>query len=294
MIRDSSFSRKLFLVCNYALLSLVGLVCLLPLLHILAISFSSSWAATANIITFWPVDATMLAYQYVAGKHEFLSSLLVSVERTLIGTSVNMLLTVLIAYPLSKEQKTFKMRGIFAWYFIITILFSSGLIPWYLTIKNYGLINSIWALILPTAVPVFNVIMLMNFFRQLPKEIEESAFIDGASHWVILFRMFVPLSLPALATLVLFSMVFHWNSWFDGLILINDPNKVPLQSYLQTVVVSSSKLIISKATMKLLSKINDRTTKSAQIFLAALPILCVYPFLQKYFMKGIVMGSVKG
>jgi putative aldouronate transport system permease protein len=294
MVKDSNAGRRIFIIFNYTLLSVIALACVLPLLHILAISFSSSWAATANIVTFWPIGFTSLAYQYVAGKQEFISSLLVSIERTCLGTAVNMALTILIAYPLSKEQQSFKTRGIYTWFFIITILFNGGLIPWYMTIKGYGLINNIWALILPSAVPVFNVIMLMNFFRQIPKEIEESAFIDGASHWTIMLRMYLPLSTPALATLVLFAMVFHWNSWFDGLILINQPDKMPLQSYLQTVVIARDTKMVSLATLKMLAKINDRTAKSAQIFLGALPILCVYPFLQKYFMKGMILGSVKG
>ncbi len=294
MVKDSGVGSRIFVIINYTLLSVTALVCLLPLVHILAISFSSSWAASANVVTFWPVDITTMAYRYVAAKREFLSSLLVSVERTALGTAVNMALTVLVAYALSKEKTSFKMRDVYSWFFVITILFSGGLIPWYMTIKSYGLINSIWALILPSAVPVFNVIMLMNFFRQLPREIEESAFMDGASHWTIMLRMYLPLSTPALATLVLFALVFHWNSWFDGLILINQPERMPLQSYLQTVVIARDTRMVSVASLKMLAKINDRTAKSAQIFLGALPILCVYPFLQKYFMKGMVLGSIKG
>ncbi len=179
---------------------------------------------------------------------------------------------------------------------MFTILFNGGLIPWYMTIKATGILDTIWALILPGAVQVFNCILLLNFFRGLPKGLEEAAFVDGANHVKILFRIFVPLSTPALATVALFTIVMHWNSWFDGMILMNSPDKYPLQSYLQTVVVklnTSSFASIDPVQAKLLNQISDRTVKAAQIFMATLPILLVYPFLQKYFMSGIVLGSVK-
>ena len=163
-----------------------------------------------------------------------------------------------------------------------------------MVMKNYGLIDSIWVLILPTAVPVFSIILLMNFFRELPKEIEEAAFLDGASQWYTLWRIYVPLSKPALATLVLFSAVNHWNAWFDGMLFMNSPNNYPLQTYLQTVIISRDLSIVNSNTLSELAKISDRTTKAAQVFIGAIPILLVYPFLQRYFTKGLVLGSVKG
>jgi putative aldouronate transport system permease protein len=174
------------------------------------------------------------------------------------------------------------------------MLFNGGLIPWYMTIKTLGLIDTFWALVLPGAIPVFSVILLLNFFRGIPKEIEEAALIDGCTHWRILWRIFLPLSAPAIATITLFALVGHWNSWFDGLILMNKTEHYPLQSYLQTLVISFDLKIMNVKEAELLSQINNRTLKASQIFLAALPIMLTYPFLQKYFMKGIVMGSVKG
>ena len=229
-------------------------------------------------------------------KSEFLDSLVVSLKRVVLGGSINMFLTILSAYPLSKEKRELRARNFYSWFFIITILFNGGLIPFYMTVKELGIIDSIWALVLPGAVPVFNVLLLMNFFRQLPREIEESVFLDGASHWINLWKIKVPLSMPAIATLVLFTTVGHWNAWFDGLILMNHPENYPLQSYLQTIVTTIEQRLnnMSSEDVKILSVINDRTTKSAQIFLAALPILSIYPFLQRYFMAGIVLGSVKG
>ena len=289
-----SVGRKAFLVFTYASLITFALLCLLPMIHVLAISFSKSTAAAAGYVTLWPVDFTFKAYEYVASKIEFIRSLIVSFKRVSIGVPLNMLLTILIAYPLSKDKKVLSFRKAYTIFFMITILFGGGLIPWYMVIKATGLMDSIFALILPNAVPVFNVIILLNFFRALPKEIEEAAFIDGAGHWYTLWKIYVPLSVPALATLILFCCVNHWNSWFDGIILMNRTEHYPLQSYLQTVVVQQGLLKITMQDVQSFADVSDRTNKAAQIFIGALPILLVYPFLQRYFMTGIVLGSVKG
>ncbi|GBG07441.1 ABC transporter permease [Paenibacillus agaridevorans] len=289
-----SFGRKFFLTFDYILLSILAFLCLLPLVNVLAISFSSSTAATANIVKFWPVDFNLKSYTYALSKPEFSDAYWVTIKRVLIGTPINVILTMLVAYPLSKDDRLFRWRKYYSWVFIFTMLFNGGLIPWYMTIKTLGLIDTFWALVLPGAVPVFSVILLLNFFRGIPKEIEEAALIDGCTHWRILWRIFLPLSAPAIATITLFALVGHWNSWFDGLILMNKTEHYPLQSYLQTLVISFDLKIMNVKEAELLSQINNRTLKASQIFLAALPIMLTYPFLQKYFMKGIVMGSVKG
>ncbi len=293
-MKSKSLGRKVFLVVNYTVLIFLALICLLPLVYVLAVSLSSSSAAMANKVTLVPVDFTWKSYQYVVRKPAFYLSFGVSIKRVLLGVPVNMLLTILTAYPLSKGRDAFRARNFFSWYFVITMLFTGGLIPWFLTIYNTGLIDTIWALVIPGALPVFNMIILMNFFRSLPKELEEAALIDGAGQWTILMRIFIPLSTPALATLVLFSLVTHWNSWFDGLILMNDPNNYPLQSYLQTVVVNRDIAMLSMKDAESLSEISDRTVKCAQIFIAMVPILAFYPLLQKYFTTGMVLGGVKG
>ncbi len=297
MLNQITIGERVFTVLNYLLLTVSAILCIFPIIHVLALSFSSSSAATAGLVKLLPIEFNLKSYEYALGKSEFIASFVVSIKRVVLGASLNMLLTILAAYPLSKERHEFPMRNFYAWFFFITIIFSGGLIPWYMVIKETGLLNSIWALVLPGAIPVFNVIILLNFFRQLPKEIGESAYVDGASYWTVLFRIYLPLSTPALATLVLFVTVGHWNSWFDGLILMNSPTNYPLQSYLQTVVVTRDTTVLahaSQAELEILKTISDRTTKAAQIFIAAFPILCVYPFLQKYFVKGIVLGSVKG
>lgn len=278
----------------YLVLACMAVACIFPVVHVLALSFSSSTAAASGRVTLLPVEFTLKSYRFVVDNDAFSRSFGISVQRVLLGFPLNMLLTLLVAYPLSRERAQFRARGAFAWFFLITILFGGGLIPWYMVIRMTGLIDSIWALVIPSAVPVFNVILLMNFFKSLPGELEEAAFMDGASHWTILCRIFVPLSAPALATISLFVIVGHWNSWFDGLILMNSPDKYPLQSYLQTIIINRDPKMLTERDLDLLKVINERTTKAAQIFVAMLPVMCVYPFLQKYFTTGIVVGAVKG
>jgi putative aldouronate transport system permease protein len=297
VINKKTTGERVFEVFNYSFLFLTTLLCIFPILHVLALSFSSSSSATAGKVTIFPVDFNIMSYKYALQKPEFLLSFWVSIKRVMLGAGLQMTLTVLAAYPLSKEKEVFRPRSSYSWFFFITMLFSGGLIPLYMVAVSTGIIDNIWGLVLPGAVPVFNVIVLMNFFRQLPKDISEAAYIDGANHWTVLWRIFVPLSTPSLATLLLFCFVGHWNAWFDGLILMNNPDKYPLQTYLQTVVITTSSEVLVHATkeeLEMLNTISDRTTKASQIFIAAFPILCAYPFLQKHFVKGIVLGSVKG
>lgn len=293
MVGRPSLSRKIFVACNYTLMAVLALLCILPLLHVLAMSLSSNAAVSAGAVKLWPVDFTLKSYEFIITKVEFTRSLWVTFKRVFLGVPFNMLVTILVAYPLSKEVHAFRFRTWYAWAFVFTMLFSGGLIPLYMTIKAYGLLDSIWALVLHHGVPIFNVVILLNFFRGLPKELEEAAFMDGAGHWTILWRIFVPLSTPALATLTLFATVYQWNAWFDGILFMNSPQNYPLQTYLYTIVVGVDSIVANSTNLELLEAISDRTAKAAQIFLGALPILLVYPFLQRYFMKGMVLGSVK-
>ncbi|KIL40736.1 ABC transporter permease [Gordoniibacillus kamchatkensis] len=288
-----SFGRRIFLTVNYTVLVLLACSCLLPFINVLATSLSSSPAVNAGEVSLWPVDFSLASYRYIVSNPAFVGSFGITLERVALGTAVNMLLTIMLAYPLSKDNRSFRLRTVYVWVFVFTILFHGGLIPWYMTIKMTHLLDTIWALILPGAVPVFNVILLLNFFRSLPKELEESSFIDGAGHWTTMWKIYVPISMPAIATILLFTMVGHWNSWFDGLILMNSPKHYPLSSYLQTVIIQMDYSQLKQEDIDLLAVISNRTTKAAQIIVGALPILIVYPFLQRYFVKGIVLGSVK-
>jgi putative aldouronate transport system permease protein len=296
MVQDKSLGRRLFQVVNYAVLLLVSLLCILPFVNLLAVSFSGSAAVAAGNVAFWPVDFTTTAYEFALKGGAFFTSLWVSVQRVVLGTLVNLVLMVLTAYPLAKTKDKVMGRNIYMTFFIVTMLFNGGLIPTYLVVVKTGLINSIWSLVLPGALPVFSMIILMNFIRGLPEEIEESATIDGASPMQILLLVLMPLLKPALATVGLFSIVGHWNSWFDGIIYMSDTAKYPLQSYLQTLLLNFEQIMQRSGTdyTTLLSMMSARTGRAAQMFLGAIPILLIYPFLQKYFTKGLVLGSVKG
>lgn len=293
MVEYPSWSRRLFVVFNYAFMIGLGLLCVLPLVHVLAISFSSSAVVAAGAVKLWPVDFTLKAYQYVLSKPEFLESLGVTLKRVLIGVPLNVCLSVMLAYPLSKSVAVFRFRTFYAWALVFTMLFSGGLIPTYMTVQRTGLIDSLWSLVIPGAVPVFSVILLLNFFRGLPKELEEAGLIDGAGHWTIMWKIYMPLSLPAIATITLFATVHHWNSWFDGILYMNSPTGYPLQSYLRTIVIDIDLDLLQTMDQELIQEVSNRTNKAAQIFLGALPVLLAYPLLQRFFMKGIVMGSVK-
>jgi putative aldouronate transport system permease protein len=293
MIAESK-SRKVFLILNSVFLCGIAFICLLPLINILAISFSSSSMAASGAVKLWPIGFNVTSYSYVFQRDAFWKALLRSFERVALGVSLNMFLIIIIGYPLSKEAHSFRMRTVYVWFFFITMLFSGGLIPGYLLIQNLKMMNSIWALVLPGAVPVYSVILMLNFFRGIPREMEEAALMDGANHWKTLWRIYVPMSMPAIATLTLFAIVNHWNSWFDGLIFSNFPDKYPLQSYLQTIVIQPDISLLGGDDWMRLRDVSDRTIRCAQIFMGILPVLCVYPFLQKYFVKGIVVGSVKG
>ncbi|OAS17864.1 carbohydrate ABC transporter permease [Paenibacillus oryzisoli] len=293
MLESTSWPRKVFVISNYTVLLGLSILCIMPLIHLLSMSLSSNNAVAAGEVRFWPIDFTWKSYDFILSKPAFLTSLFVTLKRVALGVTLNMVLTILVAYPLSKEGNALKGRTIYVWLFVFTMLFSGGIIPLYMTIRSLGLLDSIWALVLHNAVPVFNVVILLNFFRSLPKELEEAALMDGAGHWRILWRIFVPLSTPSLATLTLFAIVSHWNSWFDGILFMNSPTHYPLQSYLYTVVVGLDSLVKSNIDLEVIALVSDRTARAAQIFLGALPILIVYPFLQRYFTKGIVLGSVK-
>ncbi len=282
------------MVFNVIFFFLLAMVWFLPMVNVLAVSFSSASAAQAGYVSFWPVHFNVASYRYALGRPQFLTSIWVSLKRIVLGGLVNMLLTILAAYPLSKENTKLRMRTVYSWFFVTTMLISGGLIPTFMVIDKLGLLDTIWALVLPGALPVFNLIILLNFFRHIPIELEEAAAMDGASHWTILWRIYVPCSTPAIATLTLFVLVGHWNSWFDGLIYMNHTYNYPLQSYLQTVIVQRNAADMQNIDYRDLALMSDRTIKASQVFMGAVPILLVYPFLQRYFVTGITLGSVKG
>lgn len=290
----TSLSRKIFNVFNLIVLTLLMVSCFLPFVYVVAVSFSDKVYVQAGQVNFLPKGFNTLSYQYLINKIAFWRAFGVSILRTVLGTLVNLLLIVLTAYPLSKSDTKLTGRSFYTWFFFITMLISGGMIPNFVLIGQLGLRDNILALILPGALPVFNLVLMINFFRQVPIEMEEAAMIDGASHVKILAEIYVPLSKAAMATISLFCMVNHWNAWFDGMIYMKSPEKLPLQTYLRNIIIKMDMSQMTGDDYGLLQMLSNDSIKCTQIVVAVIPILCVYPFLQKYFVKGIVLGGVKG
>jgi ABC-type glycerol-3-phosphate transport system permease component len=272
----------------------VAILCILPIVHTVALSLSNQASASAGHVFLIPENMNLESYRHLMGDEQFFRSFLISVLRVLLGSSLSMILTIMMAYPLSKTSAQFRWRTPYMWLLVFVMLFNGGLIPWYMTVRGLGITDTIWALVLPSAVQVFNVILLMNFFRSIPKELEEAAYLDGAGPIYTLWAVVLPISMPALATIGLFTVVFHWNSFFDGLILMNDPRNYPLQTYIQQfVVIMDPSRITSVEELEALTKVSSKTLNAAKLVVAIIPILIIYPFLQRYFVKGITLGSVK-
>jgi len=289
---------SVFYIFNIIFLSFLALLCILPLVNILAVSLSSSHYVAAGRVNFFPVGFTQASYQIALRDPRFWNSFRISMHRTILGSAVNLLLTILVAYPMSKDTKYFPSRNRYMMYIFITMMFSGGLVPTFLIVHYTGLIDNVWSLILPGAVNAWFIVLMLNFFRQLPKEIEEAAIIDGAGHLRILFRIILPVSKASIATIALFAMVGHWNSWFDGMIYMRTLATRPLATYLQSLLTADVARELGRhmpeEAQRYMALLNTRTLRAAIVFLNALPIIMVYPFLQKYFAKGLVLGSVKG
>lgn len=284
---------KAFQALNYVLLTAVSLTCLLPMLHVLALSFSDTAAAASNSVQLWPKGFNTMAYQTMFSNPVFFNSFFVSVYRTVVGTAINLVLTIMAAYPLSKENKELRGRKWISLFFIIPMMVNGGLIPGYLLINDLHLMDTLWALILPGCVPIANVVLMMNFFRGINKSLFESAEIDGANDFTILVRIALPLATASIATITLFQIVGHWNEWFSATIFVNDRNKWPLQTLLRQMLTTIDYSTFSAESLSQLRQLSDRSFRGAMIIFATIPILCIYPFMQKYFVTGITIGSVK-
>ena len=292
-IKEST-GRKVFRIVNAVVLTALALICLLPFVNVIAISFSNSFYVDSNQVYFWPKGWTTSAYTYILTRASFWTSFRTSILRVLLGGGLNLFFIILTAYPLSKSNDKLHFRNVYTWYFFITMLVSGGMIPNYLLIAKLGLRDTLWSLVLPGALPVFNLVLMLNFFRQVPTALEEAALIDGAGHLRTLVQIYLPVSLPAIATITLFCIVSHWNAWFDGMIYITTPSRVPMQTYLRSIMIDMNVADMSADDYELYAMLANRTVKCSQIIVATIPILCVYPFLQRYFVSGIVLGSVKG
>ncbi|WP_026560878.1 carbohydrate ABC transporter permease [Bacillus sp. J37] len=294
MVEDKTVLSRCFNGFNVFLLIVITLLCIYPVWYTFVISLSDKAAVSAGQVFFWPKDLTLGAYSLIIEDAKFLNSFLVSIQRVVLGTIATFVVVVLMAYPLSKTSREFGPRNIIMWLLIFAMLFNGGLVPWYMTMQTLGMTNNIWGLVLGGGLPVFNVILVMNFFRNLPKELEESAIMDGAGPWRILFDIYLPLSKPVLATILVFTIVMHWNEFFQALVLMTNNDLYPLQTYIRSVTVEIDPSKIDAESAQRVASSSNQTLNAAKIFISMLPLLVIYPFFQRYFVKGITLGSVKG
>jgi len=284
-----SRGEKTFEVFNIFLLILLGFATLFPLIHIASKSLSDDAYVLARDIVLLPKDIQFEAYKYILGNDRFAGSFQNTIILTFVGTFINIMMTVITAYPLSRKR--FHGQSAIMVLYVFTMFFSGGIIPSYLLVRNLKLLDSIWSLILPGSISVYNMILIKNFFMSVPDSLEESAKMDGCRHIRILFSIFLPLSLPAIATITLFYAVGHWNSYFGALMYMSTRNKYPLQLFLREMLIEESVDVVDVSN---LMDVAPESVKAATIIVATVPILIIYPFLQKYFVKGVMIGAIKG
>lgn len=292
LMNDKTLSNKLFDGVNYVLLTLISLITIIPFVYIVAVSFASPEEVVKGGLLLVPTDFTLSAYKYIFSTDTMIRSIGVSIYVTVLGTLINLLLTSFTAYPLARA--TLRGRKTIMLMILVTMLFSGGMIPTYFVVKSLGLINTYWSLMIPTAISAFNLIVLKNFFQQIPDGLEDAARIDGCNDIGTLFRIVLPLSMPAMATFGLFYAVGHWNTFFHAVIYINDSEKWPVQVVLRQIVLMSQDKIGDSTSQSDPTDYLPQTIRMASIVVATLPIAIVYPFLQKHFAKGVLLGSVKG
>ncbi|MGG1516659.1 carbohydrate ABC transporter permease [Paenibacillus oryzisoli] len=288
-----TLGEKWFYAVNYALLTLAALTCLLPLVNLAAVSLSGSQAVASGRVTLWPQDLTVKSYRILMEGSSIGKAFLNSIELTVVGVALCLLFTLLAAYPLSK--RAFYARKPLTLALIFTMLFTGGLIPTYLVVKSFGLINTYGAIWLPGLVSVYNMMIMKSHFESMPEELEEAARIDGAGEWTFIWRILLPLSLPMLATVGLFYGVNYWNAFMNVLIYINDTDKYNLAVLVQNMIRSQS-LMQSLNNLQPEDTVNIAAegVKAAGIVVMIVPVVIVYPVLQKYFVKGAMIGAVKG
>lgn len=295
-MEKDSLGDKLFGIINAAVLTLVLIAVLYPLWFVLIASISDAAAVLTGKVWLWPKDLTLAGYEIVLQNRELLNSYGNTVLYTVAGTAINLVLTVMAAYPISRRD--FKGRNALMVFIVFTMFFNGGMIPTYLLVKDLGMINTLWALVIPNAVSVWNIIIIRTFFQQsLPYEIQEAAQIDGCSDIHILLRIVLPLSKPILAVMVLFYAVGHWNAFFNALIYLTDRDLYPLQLILREILIQGqmASMMESGDTTGMARRIMEaESIKYAVVIIANLPVLLLYPFLQKYFVKGVLIGSLKG
>jgi putative aldouronate transport system permease protein len=289
-----SRSDTVYQIVIHVVVIVLALTAVFPLIYIIGMSLTTKAELIENnYFVIIPQEPTLEAYKRILASPVIWNSFLISAFRSTVGPLLTLMLTTIGAYVLA--QRTLPGRKTFLMFILATILFNGGLIPTYLVIKNVGLIDSVWSLILPIMVDSFGLLVIKIFIENLPEGLLESAKIDGAGEWGMLIRIAVPLAAPALAAIGLFNLVSHWNSWFDALLYLNDKQLYPLQMVLKNMLTTDSVSGDSmNAMLKTTQQVSTETIKMATVFVGIVPILCVYPFLQKHFVKGMYLGSVKG
>ncbi|WP_339315932.1 carbohydrate ABC transporter permease [Paenibacillus sp. FSL R10-2734] len=291
-----STGEKTFYNINNIVIFIISITCMLPLLYIVATSFSSGSAIQSGKVYLWPVEFTPAAYKVLFVSTDIFKYFWNSVVLTGVGTILSLVFTILCAYPLSKK-KLFARKKI-TFFVVFTMLFAGGMIPSYLLVKSLGLMNSYWSIWLTMLISPYNMLIMKSFFENIPEELEESARIDGCSEWRILLQMYLPLSKAVIATLCLFYGVAYWNNFLKVLMYINDSKGFTLPVLIQQMVFQLEQIKLGTSTdlgaVAGSSEVISESVKSAGVVVLILPMLAVYPFIQKYFVKGVMLGSVKG
>jgi putative aldouronate transport system permease protein len=286
-----NLGEGLFEVANYSLMAILSFFTIYPFLFLVASSFSSLDATLAGF-SLWPRAATVDNYVRVAANPLVYSGYGNTVLRTALGTALSLLVTFMLAYPLSKRN--FPLRNFWTGLIVFTMFFSGGLIPTYLLVRSLGLVDTIWALVLPELVSAYNLVIVRNYMQTIPASLEESAKIDGANDITILFRIILPVCKPIIATIALWVAVWHWNAWFDCMLYVTKAGGEVMQLVMRRIVMLGSNDQITAMMADTMDVATPEGLKAATILVATVPILCVYPFIQKYFVKGVMVGSLKG
>ncbi len=295
MIEERGTATKAWSGIRATILILAAISCFYPLWYTLCNSLSNKSAVEAGLVTIVPIDFTLSSYKAIMKDADFYTAFFRSVFRVLIATPLTLLICVLIAFPLSKTSREFRFRNPIMYLMIFCMFFSGGTIPWYLCMIRYGFQDSLMGLVLCGGLPIYNCILIMNAFRSVPRELDEAARIDGATPLSSLVRVILPCTIPTLATIALFVAVGHWNDYFQGMILSKFPSSYPLMTYINTFNVNIDMNVkMSTEEMIAVSKLSNKALNAAKVFIALIPMLSVYPWIQRYFIKGIMIGAVKG
>ena len=294
MVENKTIGARVANAIILVVLAIIALSCLYPLWYTLCLSISNKAAVDAGWVTLYPIGFSLANYKKIVVDATFANSVWISVRRVIIGTPLTLIICVLVAYPISKSSKAFRGKNFVLWTLLFCMLFGAGLVPWYIAMVKLKMMNNMWGLILSMGVPIYYVILIMNFFRNIPKELEEAAIVDGAGQWRLLLNIVLPCSIPVLATITLFVGVNYWNEYYNGMLLSTGEKFYPLMTYIKSLMIPMQNTTrLTPEQMRERALLSNSGLDAAKVFVALIPMLIVYPWLQKYFISGIMIGSVK-